>query len=376
MIDAKNAVYFKKINKYDYSLIRPAFFEMMGTIGSLKIAANDTVLIKPNFLTHAKPEQAVVTHPLIVKAAVEYVLEMGGRPRISDSPASGSVKKIMKAGGFDEALKGLDVEIAEFEDYVKVDVGEPFGEIEIARDAMETDHIINLPKFKTHVMMLMTLGVKNLFGCIVGLKKPAWHLKTGVDGDYFARLLVKIYAAVNPTVTIIEGILGMEGQGPGKSGVPRQIGVLIGSQNSVCADIGACRMVRMRPESLFTTKAAIEMGLALSEIDVRGEFFEIDGYKMPIRWSPSGGPAFIQRFTRRHLTQRPVVDPEACKLCGDCWTYCPAKAIEKKDDSLVFDYDKCIRCYCCIEVCHHAALKGVEPVFGKLINRLTKPKHA
>jgi ferredoxin len=58
-----------------------------------------------------------------------------------------------------------------------------------------------------------------------------------------------------------------------------------------------------------------------------------------------------------------------CKLCGDCWRYCPAEAIFLENKKLRFDYDKCIRCYCCLEVCPHGALKAEEPPLGKLFNR-------
>ena len=79
-----------------------------------------------------------------------------------------------------------------------MDVGEPFGQIDIARSAVEADVVINLAKLKTHTQMLLTLGVKNLFGCIVGFKKPEWHMRSGVDRNMFARLLVQIYQAIHP----------------------------------------------------------------------------------------------------------------------------------------------------------------------------------
>ena len=83
--------------------------------------------------------------------------------------------------------------------------------------------------------MLLTLGVKNLFGCIVGIRKPEWHFRTGVDREMFAKLLVNIYKAVSPAMTIIDAILAMEGQGPGRRGTPKHLGVLMGSKGWHCA---------------------------------------------------------------------------------------------------------------------------------------------
>ncbi len=108
--------------------------------------------------------------------------------------------------------------------------------------------MINLAKLKTNTQMLLTLGVKNLFGCIVRLQKPEWHLRAGVDREMFAPLLVQIHYAIAPAATIIDGVLAMEGQGPGRSGTPRQIGTLIGGRDAAAVDAAVCRMLKLAPE--------------------------------------------------------------------------------------------------------------------------------
>ncbi len=246
---------------YDYKTLRPVFFEVMDALGGERIEANCRVVIKPNLLAPAPPEKAIVTHPLVVRAAVEYVLERHASPVISDSPAMGSFEKVLKESGIKDALKGLDVEYREFKKSVSVAAGVPFHTVAIAEDALTSDVMINLPKLKTHAQMLLTLGVKNLFGCIVGLSKPEWHFRTGVDREIFARLLVQICKAVAPSFTVLDGILAMEGQGPGRGGVPREIGVLMGSNDAVALDAAVCGMLGIGPEELLTCRAAKEMGL-------------------------------------------------------------------------------------------------------------------
>ncbi|MDH4028171.1 MAG: DUF362 domain-containing protein, partial [Nitrospirota bacterium] len=214
--------------EYDHSRLRPVIFEIMDATIGRTIQKDSRVVIKPNLLAPAPPDMAITTHPMIVRAAAEYVIEKGAKPQISDSPAVGSFEKILKESGIREALDGLDVEFREFRETVTVDVGKPFEQINIARDAVDADVLINLPKLKTHTQMLLTLGVKNLFGCIVGMKKPEWHLRAGADREMFARLLVKIFQAVRPSVTILDSILAMQGQGPGKSGEPRELGIIMG----------------------------------------------------------------------------------------------------------------------------------------------------
>ncbi|MCP3954781.1 MAG: DUF362 domain-containing protein, partial [Desulfobacterales bacterium] len=169
-------VYFKS-STYAQHELKPAVFELMDKCGGAKIAAGKRVLIKPNFLLPAKPESAILTHPGIVAAACEYALARGAKVLVADSPATGSFPRLLKKGGFTRALKGLDVTIRPFKETMPVDIGEPFGQIALAREALEADVVVNLAKLKTHSQMLLTLGVKNLFGCVVGLQKPHWHLR-------------------------------------------------------------------------------------------------------------------------------------------------------------------------------------------------------
>jgi uncharacterized protein (DUF362 family)/Pyruvate/2-oxoacid:ferredoxin oxidoreductase delta subunit len=321
---------------YDYTALKPVIYELMDALIGSSIQEHTRVVIKPNLLAPAPPDKAIVTHPFIIKAVAEYVLEKGGKPQISDSPAVGSYEKILKDSGIKDALDGLDVEFREFRNSVPVDVGAPFNKIDIAEDAVNKNILINIPKLKTHTQMLLTLGIKNLFGCITGFKKPEWHLRTGVDREMFARLLVKIYKAVNPSVTILDGVLAMEGQGP------------------------------------VTNKIALEQALVNKDIAVDGDLPYIEGFHFPDITPLVFGPDRFHKFMRKHLVQRPGCDDSVCKLCSECWIYCPAKAISHDNKKIHFDYDKCIRCYCCIEVCPHGALSTYETIMGKVVRNLLK----
>ncbi len=355
---------------YAYERLRPAFFEVIDSVAGDLIAKGSRVVIKPNLLAPAPPESAMLTHPAVVRAAVEYVMEKGARPCISDSPAMGSFGKILDTSGIRDVLRGLDVEFKEFKDSSTVEVGAPFRKIEIASDALDADLLINLPKLKTHSQMLLTLGVKNMYGCVVGLRKPEWHLRTGVDREIFARLLVQIYMAVGPAVTVMDGILAMEGEGPGRSGTPREIGVLIGSRDAVALDHAVCGMLGLDPYSLLTNRAAREMGLVEDEVLMESDIPRIDDFRLPEISPLIFGPPKLHGFMRRHFVQRPVSDQSACRLCGECWKYCPAKAIKPHGKKIGFDYDKCIRCYCCLEVCPHAAIRAKETLPGRIVRKV------
>lgn len=359
---------------YDYRVLRPVMFEILDATCGEIIREKTRVIIKPNLLAAATPDTAIVTHPLIVKASAEYVLGKGAIPQISDSPAIGNFHKIIKESGIKETLAGLNVLYKEFKGTAVVDIGKPFKKIAIAADAVSGDVLINLAKLKTHAQMSLTLGVKNLFGCIVGMKKPEWHFRVGVDREKFATLLVKNFQAIKPAVTIIDGILAMEGQGPGRSGTPRELGVILGSKDTVAADIVVCNMIGVEPDAVLTNRIALAAGLCNGEIIIDGELPLIKDFELPEMGPVVFGPKRFHGYFRRHLVQRPVCDDTLCKLCGECWKYCPAKAISPVRKRIRFDYDKCIRCYCCIEVCPHGALRARETLTGKVARRVLKMK--
>lgn len=360
--------YFKS-STYAEDELKPAVFELMDKCGGGKIAAGARVLIKPNFLLPATPESAILTHPGIVAAACEYALSRGAAVLVADSPATGSFTRLLKKGGFAQALREMEVAVRPFKETVPVDIGAPFGEIALAREALEADVVINLAKLKTHSQMLLTLGVKNLFGCVVGLQKPQWHLRSGVDRDWFARLLVQIHYAVNPTLTLVDGILSLEGDGPGKGGCPRQTGVLLGSRDAVAVDAAVCRMLELDPARLPTHRAAAARGLVDGQEDLQGDFKTVADFQLPEQGAVAFGPAFLKGFIRSHVLQKPVAETGRCRLCGECWTYCPAGAVFESGRSIAFDYGKCIRCYCCVEVCPHGALAARMPRAGRVLEK-------
>ena len=331
------------------------------------IAPGERVLIKPNLLLAASPDKAILTHPLIVAATAAWVLDQQATPLIADSPAVGSVEKIWRMGGFQEAMGKMPVEVMGFEKASPVNIGAPFGTITLSHEALHTRTVINLPKFKTHAMMTLTLGVKNLFGCVVGFEKPKWHARAGIQREQFAKLLVGIAEAIHPSVTLVDAITGLEGQGPGKNGVPRPMGYLVTGANVHGVDAACARMAGLSPEALPTLAAALSIGCltAMPSAPLPDEIFE--NFKLPTQSPVTFGPLPLKNLIRKYMVQRPVVNPKACKKCNQCLTYCPVNAITETHDAVAFDLSICIRCYCCVEVCPHAALEAVDTRTGKWI---------
>jgi uncharacterized protein (DUF362 family)/Pyruvate/2-oxoacid:ferredoxin oxidoreductase delta subunit len=333
------------------------------------------VLLKPNLLIPSKPAQGITTHPKVVRAVAEYVLAKGAKVQVSDSPALGSFQKAIKDGGYLDTCKGIDIDWKPFSTSKKVDIGPPFGQIDIAADAMDADVVINLAKLKTHIMMCLTLGVKNMFGCIIGYEKPQWHVRAGIDRDLFAKLLVQICRAVRPTITLVDGILALEGQGPGKSGTPKNLGFLVGGRNPEAVDQIIAKIVKCPLDMLPTHQAATALGITDENPRVIGEIPSVDHFQLPVLSSTVFGPPPFQKFMRKHLIMRPVTISNMCQHCGICEKQCPATAITMDKTHLSFNYDRCIRCFCCVEVCPHGALHSTNTFLGKAIDLARKKFH-
>jgi uncharacterized protein (DUF362 family)/Pyruvate/2-oxoacid:ferredoxin oxidoreductase delta subunit len=359
---------------YDDQQLKALINAMLDRLPEGTIGPDKRVLVKPNLLVPAVPEQAVTTHPLVVAAVAAYACDLGAKVTVADSPVTVMADRVLRKGGYLEALEGLPVRTANLEATVPVDIGEPFGQVPMAETVMQADVILNLAKLKTHTQMLLTLGVKNLFGCVVGMEKARWHLRTGIDRQQFARLLVKICAAIGPTYTIVDGIQALEGQGPGPRGEPRQFGLLIGGENPFAVDKTICLLLGLEPRHLATSRQAEALNLFDGQVHIHGDVTICHDFKFPRLGPLTMGPPRFHRWMRRHLIQRPVPDNRRCKLCRACWELCPAKVIRHDTRGIQIDTENCIRCYCCIEVCPHGAITAKEPILGRLVNRYLSRK--
>ena len=352
--------------------------DLIGGIGAF-VKQGSRVLLKPNLLFGKSPEKAVTTHPAILRGMIQIVREVGGVPFIGDSPSVGSLMRTAEKAGIKAVANEMKCALVEFNNPVLPSQrkGKIFKQLEIDRTVLEADVVINLPKFKTHSLTLLTLGVKNLFGCIPGPRKALWHLKAGEDRKTFAQILVDIYQVVQPSLTILDGIVRMEGNGP-NSGQPIPLGLILASTDSVSLDQITCDLLGISRKSLLTTRVAIEQGLGKEEIEVVGERvvdMKIPRFQFPTRSQPDWNlPGFLRRALKNALTSKPVVQEEVCNACNRCAEICPPKALSRQGKDLVFDYGRCIRCLCCLEVCPEGAITIKQGWALKLVSRkqLTK----
>ena len=354
----------EKVASYDPELVEIGLKNLLAPLGGINafIRPGERVLLKPNMLSAKPPAAAVTTHPAILKAVIRLVQGAGAVALVGDSPGFGSLRAVAKRSGMLAAIEECGAELVEFSEVREVISGGIFKRFEVAAPYLDADRVINLPKLKTHEMMTLTCGVKNLFGILVGAAKPAWHLQAGFDREIFARVLLELYQIRPPDLTIVDAITAMEGDGPG-SGDPRQVGLLLAGANPVAVDLVAGEIAGIPKKLLFVEREAEKLGLPGSvreQIEVVGADpmdFHISPFRLPpLSDVEFGLPRFIKNRLRKHLTTRPAQIPDRCLLCGVCVKGCPPGVIRIEGRNLKFDYDRCIRCFCCRELCPEAAL--------------------
>lgn len=357
-----------------YNKVKEAV-DLLGGISKF-VGKGERILVKPNLLIDKPPEAAVTTHPYIVAATIRLVQEAGATPVVGDSPCIKSAAKVAKGAGILDVCNKAGVELIEFTENVAVDNpdGHLYRRLEIAKEVLAFDGIINVAKLKTHAQMYLTLGIKNLFGCVAGKAKPQWHLSAGTDSQAFAAMLLDLHLFLNPRLNIMDGIVGMEGNGPG-SGTPVNIGLLLASADAVAMDTVITELLGADPLAPPIQRVASGWelpGSKLRQITVAGE--KVSDVKVarfafpPLMHTNFADklPYFIDRRLRKAITTRPHVEHDKCVLCNKCVNICPP-AIMSSAKKIKIEYAECIRCFCCQEACPTGAILPKDGWLKKII---------
>ena len=376
MTDSKVAII--RCPDYDPVRVREAVAQTIELLGGTEHFAKpgETVLVKPNLLSARPPEAAVTTHPTVVRAVVELWAQAGARVMVGDSPPlagekEASYRRLLKITGLSGVIEQTSAQLIRFEEAV-IEVEQPRGRyykrFEIARAVADADALISLPKLKTHGLTYLTGAIKNIFGCIPGKRKALFHAQAGEDRETFAQMLVDLLSAVRPKLSIIDAITAMDGDGP-VDGRIRNVGLILAGTDPVALDAVACAVLGVDPLIVDTTRLASEQGFGtadLSKIEIVGERIEdaaCGGFLEPRSkslWTQIPRP--IRRVLKNQLIPFPNITA-ACKNCGACVQACPVNTISSGQKRPSIDLGKCIRCYCCREVCEH---KAIELRLGRL----------
>ena len=331
----------------DYGQAEAKLREAVAALGGMErfVRPGERILLKANLLRAAPPESAICTHPAVAAAAAKLVAEAGGTAVITDSPGGALHKEAVLRGLYEKtgmaqaaAASGAELCYDASTRTVSLPAGRVLKQAEVIAPVAEADGVFDLPKLKTHVLMSMTGAVKNLFGVLPGLSKVGYHA-THPSQEQFADVLLDLAEYVRPRLSIMDGVLAMEGDGPGASGTPRHAGVLLVSDSPLALDAAAAALIGLPLASNPVLLAAQRRGLRpsyIEEVELLGEPLEalrMDDYRFPSRikgnlmefLGPLAGPA--GKLCKRVLSQTPKIRTDACVGCGICKSACPGKAI-------------------------------------------------
>ena len=266
------------------------------------------VLLKPN-LVGPDPLGVTNTHPAVIAASRESLLRLGAaQVLIGEGPAlDRDTEAILESIGlrhYAGPLAGVfvDLNVDDVERVLLKTTASRLKELYLPKTVLGADFVISMPKLKTHHWAGVTLSLKNMFGIVpgscYGWPKNVLHW-AGIDSA-----ILDINAAVRPDFAIVDGIVGMEGNGP-IQGEPKNSGVLILGDDPVAVDATCCRVMGLLPEKVrYLTQAGILLGhiqpdkiqqLGESIASVRTPFSVLDNFKHLVDTSAEFGtqPALV-----------------------------------------------------------------------------------
>lgn len=276
----------------DYTQAARAVRQAVDLLGGIEkiCSRGDVVMIKPNMIYASRPEEAETTHPAVVEAMVALCKEAGATVKVGeqtgwhcDPELSFTVTGIKDAaliGGADEVVNWDTDEYVD----VKVPNARSFARVKLPKSLVEADVIISLPKMKTNAVQLATLGIKAWIGALHNSMRTFIH-KNSLDMGWACTDIVKALGK-RLKLTLIDGIVGMEGSGP-HAGLICHPKVIIASQDVVAFNAVTCEVMGFHPLEIPATQVAMKDGLGtadLDEIDVVGERIEdvVYPFKRPV----------------------------------------------------------------------------------------------
>jgi uncharacterized protein (DUF362 family)/Pyruvate/2-oxoacid:ferredoxin oxidoreductase delta subunit len=311
------------------------------------------VLVKPNMLRPARPEECVVTDPRLIAETVAFLISAGAEVMVGDNPMPDPriqhESDVADYCGFTQASRHKFRNIGKYSQKVK----KPrnlLKEFYISREVLDCDLLVSLPKFKSHELTTMTLSVKNHYGIIPGGLKPYIHsLFPGIKE--FSKVLVEIYETRPPDIIIVDCLHVIDAKG--KRHHP---GLIIAGDNGHAVDYACARLTGIDPIRVSTIRFAYDEGLFHpAEIEYVGTLSNLRGFSVPFVFPFRNSVVeFVSRILYRiWLGRLPVIDSALCARCLSCENVCPPRAIKGQK----IDYSKCIMCYCCLEVCPNQAVR-------------------
>lgn len=335
--------------------------DLLGGVNSF-IKNGDKVLLKPNMFRISREG---TTNPAVVHAVAKIFKEGGAELYLTDSPMTHLLKDVADFNGVTEVCNELDIKILPIREVKNTIVNNPKRSktFFLPKFLDDMDLIINIPKIKSHPLTVFSGSVKNLFGLCTGTTKSQFHLRFKKKYD-FCQMLLDLYSTIQPGLTIMDGIDGVD-----SSGQTKRVGVLLASEDSIALDATVCNILGIPYDLVLTNALGEERNLGVmkkEQIQILGDSFNfpiIDNFEYEINHHEAISAMTISLFDSFFLKNsfgKPYVTNE-CKRCEECIKICPKNAITLTNTKAKIDYGTCIRCYCCQEICPNNAIAVREP---------------
>jgi uncharacterized protein (DUF362 family) len=269
-----------KFVRYDQDIaqlkgkIAEAIALSVGSIDSI-IKAGETVLIKPNLAFQAPPESFSVVDPRVIEAVVSYLKENSKAKEVwvGDNPSLGQhvgrarpafemagMRAAAERGGADRVIFFDEEELVD----VEIEGAKLYRRAKIYKPLLDADRVINLPKMKTHLAGIVTLGIKNWQGIIPNVH-PSGH-QQDVHRLDLGQKCADLLRVRQADLTLVDAVIAMEGQGP-HAGTPVEMNLLIAGRQTVAVDAVAAYVMGFETIEVPAIRIAATEGLGVREID-------------------------------------------------------------------------------------------------------------
>jgi len=295
------AVFLDEIGRYSLADVESAVERGLDALG-VDLSGKRTAFIKPNLVIPTSPRTAVVTHPVVVEAIVN-VLRRRGLTSISmgDGPGVGlDVESVFRATGYDKLAQRLGVELVNLNTAERRQKKWKYGELGVPTVALDADLYVNVPKLKTHGYTTVTLAVKNHKGLLSEPDKKRDH-QLGLHDPLAQHSLIR-----PPDLVVLDGITGVEGDGPLHGRVVKSRVFAVGT-NMLEVDFVAARLMGFDPMKIEHLRLARELGAGAPDPEVLGS--------APSRDFKPANESFgrvVNIYSWR--------DPTACSMCIDSFS--------------------------------------------------------
>jgi len=374
-----------RCDDYELEEVSVATKRCLSLIGNIEtiVRPGMKVLLKLNLLSASLgPERAVNTHPAVIRTLVDiFQNDYGCEVCIGDSCGSlrtGSTDKGFRVTQIDKIAEDTGAIIVNFDKDEALDITNNnaaiLKEFKIAKTVKSVDVVVNVPKLKTHGLTRYTGAIKNMFGSVPANGKKNVHLLAPKNRS-MAQALVDVFEMVQPQITVMDAVIGMEGNGP-NAGDPRKVGLIIAGFDGVALDAVASTIIGFDPMKVPIIKYAHERKLGtaiMNNINIVGEDIckvTVSDFKKPSSSAQDFASNYIPDFLLAKMFDNScssvssIYEPN-CTRCYECIRNCPAKAMSAPDGRVIVDEDKCIGCFCCDEVCNYKAIVMKRTFLGR-----------